>query len=262
MTTAIRTSATSTAATKRVAMTSMRKTALAAGALYLISFVSVPTLFLYTAVHKANYIIGSGPDTAVVFGVMLELIVALAGIGTAVALFPVLKKENEAVALGFVGSRTVEACTIFIGAASLMAVVALRRDGVGADALVTGNALVAVYDIFFRIGQSFFPAVNALLLGALLYRTRLVPRALPLLGLIGAPLLIAADSASLFGLFGHMGMFNLTSSVPGLAGMPIALWEFSLGVWLVVKGFSANGVARISSRSETSPPTAEMLSAD
>ncbi len=260
MTTAVRTSASTTAPAQRVAMSAMRKTALAAGALYLLSFVSIPTLFLYSAVHKTNYIIGSGSDNAVVIGVILELIVALAGIGTAVVLFPVLKRENEAVALGFVGSRTVEACTIFIGAASLMAIVALRRDGVGADALVTGKALIAVYDIFFRIGQSFFPAVSALLLGTLLYRTRLVPRALPVLGLIGAPLLIGADVASLFGVFGHMGMFNLTSSMPSLAGMPIALWEFSLGVWLVVKGFSAEGVAHISSRPATSSP--DMLNAD
>jgi hypothetical protein len=262
MTSAIRTTATTIASPQRIAMSSMRKTALAAGALYLLSFVSIPTLFLYSSVHKTNYIIGSGTDTAVVVGVMLELIVALAGIGTAVVLFPVLKRENEGVALGLVGSRTVEACTIFIGAASLMAIVALRRDGVGADALVTGKALIAVYDIFFRIGQSFLPAVNAVLLGTLLYRTRLVPRALPLLGLIAAPLLIAADVASLFGLFGQMGMFGLTSSVPGLAGMPIALWEFSLGVWLVVKGFNAEGIARISSRTAASTLAPDGSSAD
>ncbi len=262
MTTAVRTPTTTTVPTTRIAMSSMRKTALAAGALYLLSFVSIPTLFLYGSVHKANYIIGSGSDTAVIVGVMLELIVALAGIGTAVVLFPVLKRENEPVALGLVGARTVEACTIFIGAASLMAIVALRRDGAGVDALVTGKTLVAVYDIFFRIGQSFFPAVNALLLGTLLYRTRLVPRALPVLGLIGAPLLIAADAAALFGLFGHMGMFDTTSSVPGLAGMPIALWEFSLGVWLVAKGFSAEGIAHISSRTAASDEVPELLSAD
>ncbi len=262
MTTAARTSATNAIAKKRISMSSMRKTALAAGALYLLTFISIPTLALYGSVHKANYIVGSGTDTAVVIGVILELIVALAGIGTAVVLFPVLKRENEAVALSLVGSRVVEAGTIFIGAASLLAVVALRREGAGADALVTGKALVAFYDIFFRIGQSFFPAVSALLLGSLLYRTRLVPRALPLLGLIGAPLLIAADVASLFGLFGQMGMFGLTSSLPGLAGMPIALWEFSLGVWLVAKGFTSSGIARISSTAYAPGPTPELLTAD
>ena len=112
---------------------------------------------------------------------------ALAGIGTAVALFPVLKRQNEGVALGFVGSRVLEAGTIFAGVACLLTVVTLRQAGAGADALVTGHALVAMYDRMFLLGQSFMPAVNALLLGSLLYQSRLVPRVLPLIGLIGAP---------------------------------------------------------------------------
>src|SRR6185312_16877430 len=90
MTTAIQTTA-----TQRVPMTAQRKTALAAGVLYLLTFVSIPTLFIYAAVKSPNYIIGAGPDTAAIIGGMLELIVGLAGIGAAVALFPVLKRQNE-----------------------------------------------------------------------------------------------------------------------------------------------------------------------
>src|SRR3989440_5086827 len=150
-----------TTATKRVPMDSLRKTALVAGALYLLTFVSIPTLFLYVPIHAANYIVGPGPDTNVILGGILEMIVALAGIGTAVALYPVVKRQNEGVALGFVGSRVLEAATIFVGVMCLLSVVTLRQAGSGA--LVTGHALVALYDRTFLIGQSFIPAVNALL---------------------------------------------------------------------------------------------------
>jgi hypothetical protein len=99
-------------ATRPLPTTSLRKTALIAGLLYLLTFVSIPTLALYGSVHDPNYIVGPGPDTAVLFGGVLEVIVALAGIGTAVALYPVLKRQNEAVALGLVGSRVLEAAGI------------------------------------------------------------------------------------------------------------------------------------------------------
>ena len=118
-------------------MSPLRKTALVAGVLYLLTFVSIPTLFLYGPVNGANYILGPGPDTAAIIGGILEIIVALAGIGTAVTLFPVLKRQNEGVALGFVGSRVLEAATIFAGVACLLSVVTLRQAGVGAAGLVS-----------------------------------------------------------------------------------------------------------------------------
>jgi len=223
-------------ATKRAPMDSLRKTALVAGLLYLITFVSIPTLALYGPVHDPNYIVGPGPDTSVLFGGILEMIVAFAGIGTAIALFPVVKRQNEGIAMGFVGSRVLEAATIVAGVASLLSIVTLRRAGAGADALVTGHALVALYDRMFLLGQSLIPVVNALLLGSLLYQSRLVPRVLPLLGFIGAPLLLASDAATLF------GIIDRTSALSGLIALPIALWEFSLGVWLVVKGFKPSSI--------------------
>jgi len=207
-----------------------------AGALYLLTFVSIPTLALYGPVHDPNYIVGPGPDSGVFSGAMLELIVALAGIGTAVALYSVVKRQHEGLAIGFVGSRVLEASTIFAGVACLLSVVTLRQAGAGADALPTGHALVAMYDRMFLVGQSLIPAVNALLLGSLLYQSRLVPRVLPLVGFVGAPLLVASDIAVLVGLVGR-------SDPPvALAAIPIALWEFSLGIWLVVKGFSPSPI--------------------
>ena len=223
-------------------MSPHRKTSLAAGVLYLLTFVSIPTLALYGSVKGANYILGAGPDTGALVGALLEIIVALAGIGTAVALFPVVKRQNEGVALGFVASRTLEAAGIFASVACLLTVVTLRQEGAGASALVTSHALVALYDRLFLITQSFILAVNALLLGYLLYQSRLVPRALPLLGLIGAPLLVAADLAVLFDLIGR------TSTPALVTALPIALWEFSLGVWLVVKGFKPSAITALYGR--------------
>jgi hypothetical protein len=187
-------------------------------------------------VHDPNYIVGPGSNTPVIIGGVLEVIVALAGIGTAVVLYPVVKRQNEAVALGFVSARVLEAATIFVGVASLLAVVTLRQAGAGADALVTGRALVALYDRMFLLGQSLIPALNALLLGSLLYRSRLVPRVLPVVGFVGAALLLASDVAVLFGLWDRV------SALSAIAALPIALWEFSLGVYLVVKGFKPSPI--------------------
>jgi len=223
-------------------MTSLRKTAFVAGALYLLTFVSIPTLALYGPVKSAMYIVGAGPDTGAIFGGILEMIVALASIGTAVALYPVVKRQNEGVALGFVGSRVLEAGTIFVGVAFLLTIVTLRQAGAGANALVTAHALVAMYDRMFLIGPSFMPAVNALLLGSLLYQSRLVPRVLPVIGFVGAALLVAGDMAVLLGLIGQHAPST------ALAALPIALWEFSLGVWLVVKGFKPSAITALYSR--------------
>jgi hypothetical protein len=217
-------------------MTSSRKIALAAGVLYLLTFVSIPTLALYGPVKGANYILGAGPDTAVIIGGLLEIIVALAGIGTAVVLFSVLKKQNETLALGLVASRVLEASTIFLGVAFILSIVTLRQAGAGAGALVTSRALATLYDRIFLLGQSFMPAINDLLLGYLLYKSRLVPRALSMIGLVGGPVLIAGYLAILFGLIGQH------APLVGLTALPVALFEFSLGVWLIVKGFNPSAI--------------------
>ena len=226
-----------TTATKRVPMDSLRKTALVAGILYLATFVSIPILALYTPVlNDPNWVTGPGPDTPILIGGVLEVIVALAGIGTAVALYPVVKRQNGGVALGFVGTRVLEAAALFAGVVALLSVVTLRQSGAGADAVVTGQALVAQYGWSFHLGGSLMPAMNALLLGSLLYRSGLVPRILPLIGLIGAPLLLASDFAVLFGVWDRVSLQS------GLAAIPIAIWEFSLGVYLIVRGFKPSPI--------------------
>src|SRR5664279_4335487 len=107
-------------------MAKHRKISLTAGLLYILTFVSIPTLVLYKPVKSANYILGGGADTSAMIGAVLEVIIALAGIGTAVVLFPMLKKQNESAALGLVAARIVESATIFVGVAFLLSIVTLR----------------------------------------------------------------------------------------------------------------------------------------
>ncbi len=224
----------------RASMDSMRKTALWAGILYLLTFVSIPSFALYGPVKESGYVAGPGPDSGVLVGGVLELIVGLACIGTAVALYPVVKRQNEAVAMGFVGTRVLEAATIFLGVASLWTIVTLRQNGAGADSVLIGDALVAFYDRAFLVGQSFIPAINALLLGSLMYRSRLVPRALPVLGFIGAAALVSYHTAVVVGFLGEGA-----SALALIAVLPIAIWEFGLGVYLIVKGFRPAAVAEL-----------------
>jgi Domain of unknown function (DUF4386) len=169
---------------------STRRTALVAGLFYLITFAaSIPAVFLLAPVlnHPA-YIVSPGADTRVLWGCFLDLVNALACIGTAVALFPVVRRQNEAFALGFVTSRMLEAAIIVIGVISLLAVVTLRQDLAGAPGtdtaslVTTGRALVAVHDWTFPLGPGLMPGINAVLLGYLMYRSGLVPRLIPRAG--------------------------------------------------------------------------------
>jgi hypothetical protein len=229
-------------------MDSMRKTALVAGLFYLITFVSIPTLALYAPVKThPDFIISAGATTPILVGGFLEMIVALAGIGTAVALFSVVKRQHEGFALGFVTTRIFEAAVIAIGVMSILSVVTLQQPGAtGAEAtsLVTvGGALVATYNWTFLLGQSLMPGLNALMVGTLMYRSGLVPRAIPALGLIGAPLLITATVATLF------GVIEQYSALGTLAAVPIGVWELSLGLWLTFKGFRPAAVAALTADS-------------
>ena len=234
-------------------MTPLRKTALVAGVFYLITFISIPTLALYGPLkNHRDWILTSGSSTGVLVGAFLEVIVALAGIGTAVTLYPVVKRQNEGMALGFVTSRLLEGAMIFTGVLSLLSLVSLRQGGAaGANAaalVATGASHVAVYNGTMLLGQTLMPCINALLLGTLMYRSRLVPRIIPVLGLIGAPLLIAAVIATLFG-----GDIGHVSALRAIATLPVAAWEFSLGVWLVVKGFKPSPITAGMTAADTAP---------
>src|SRR5215213_1469850 len=253
----------SAATTRGDPMTALRKTALIAGIFYLITFISIPTLFLYGNLKTdRNFITSSGSSTGVLWGAFLEVIVALAGIGTAVTLFPVIKRQNEGMALGFAAIRTLEAAMIFTGVLSLLTLVHLR-EGLGtaagadhASLVTTGASLVSTYNGTLLLGQTLMPCMSAILLGTLMYRSGLVPRAIPLMGLIGAPLLIASTIAAFFGVIAQISAWS------GIATVPVALWELSLGLWLTFKGFKPSpitaGMVGVASR----PAHPNMVPAD
>ncbi len=216
--------------------TNTRKLALAAGVLYLVTFAaSIPTLALKAPlVDHADWILGNGSDTGVIFAGFLDFVCAVAGIGTAVALYPVLRRLSPTSAIGFITSRTLEASILVVGAISLLSIVTLRSSVVSGDPasmMTTSQSLIAAHDWSFLFGPGFMPAFNALFLATAMYRFRLVPRMIPLMGFVGGPLLFASSVATMFG--GH-GQISATAT---LAALPIAAWEFSLGVYLTVKGF-------------------------
>lgn len=216
--------------------TSMRRSALAAGILYLITFVSsIPAvLLLDPALTDPGFILGAGADGQVRLGALLDIVNALACIGTAVALYSVVRRQHEGFALGFVTTRILEAAVLMIGTVTILALVTLRESAATAtDAssfLAAGASLVAVRDWSFVLGTG-VPALNALLLGGLMYRSRLVPRAIPLLGLIGAPV---------FGswVVGYvLGVTEDGTAWHAIGVAPIFIWELSLGLWMTIKGF-------------------------
>jgi hypothetical protein len=228
------------------------------GVLFLVTYVtSIPAaLVLYVPVlTDPGYITGAGgADTGVFLGAFLELLLIVANIGTALALFPVLKRQNESLALGYVAARVVECAFIAVGILSLLTLVTLRREAAGADAgalAALGAALVALHDWTFLLGPGFVVGVgNGLLLGYLMYRSGLVPRPLAALGLIGGPLVCASGVAVLFGVFEQGGAGQMIAVIPEF------FWELLLGIYLTVKGFRPSAAASEPARTATN----EMLS--
>ena len=243
------TTATAPTTARRAPVDWTRNNARAAGILYLITFAaSIPAAFYFLTpvLTDPNYIVGSGADTRVIIGCLLDVVNALAAIGTAVAVYPVVRRLNESLALGFVTSRMLEAAVILIGVVSLLAVVTLRQDvgATGADQtslVTTGQALVAVRDYTFQFGPNLMAAVNALLFGTLLYRSRLVPRLIPAMGLLAAPPLLAVSVATVLGLT-HQGSVWFA---PG--GALIFVWELSVGIYMAFKGFRPSAVTAMTS---------------
>src|SRR5215211_172292 len=234
-----------------------QKIARVTGVLFLITYItSIPAaLVLYVPVlDDPRYIVGAGADNRVLLGAFLELILIIANIGTAVALFPILKRQNEALALGYVTARLVECTFIAIGIVSLLAVVTMRQDFAGAaggdpGSLVTvGKSLVAIHDWTFLLGPGWVVGVgNGLILGWLMYRSGLVPRGMALLGLVAGPVLLAGGTAAL------LGVIEPDAALKNLAAAAEFVWELSLGVYLMVKGFRPSPITAGMTADTTTP---------
>lgn len=219
------------------------------GFLFIVTFVtSIPPFvwFYAPAVSDPGFVLGGGFDQGVALGAFLELLLILANIGTALTLYPVLKARFEVLSLAYVTARLVESGFIAVGIIAIMALNTLRQqaDGVDTGGLVAaGQALVAVHDWTFRIGPGVVVGVgNGLILGYMMWKTRLVPRAMSVLGLIGGPLILLSGFAVIFGTI-------KAGSVPqGVATIPEFFWELSLGLWLLVKGFNPAALAELQAR--------------
>jgi hypothetical protein len=239
-----------TTTTKRAPTDSMRKTAIVVGVLFILTFVtSIAGALAYGPVlSDPNYVTGAGADSRVFLGAFLELFLIITNIGCAVVLFPLLKWQNEAVALGYVTARLVECTFILIGILSVLAVVTLRQDAASADSgslATVGKSLVVVKNWTFLLGPGFADGIGTgLMLGWLMYRSGLVSRRMALFGVVGGPLLAASGIAVL------LGVIPQGSPLQGLATVPEIIWEAFLGLWLTFKGFNASPVLALVSREQ------------
>ncbi len=214
-----------------------RRTAVVTGIFFIAAAVAaVAALPLYGAVlgHPEFVLSGSAGEAAIKLGALCEFVVAVSVIGTAVTLFPVVRRQNESIALAYVAGRIVEAMAIVIGVMSLLTVVTLRHQLTAADGqsfVVAARALIALHDWTFLVGPGLTIGVNTTLLAYLMHASRLVPRWIPILGLVGGPLVFASSIAVMFGAYSQL------SAPAGLAAIPVTAWEMSLAVWMIAKGF-------------------------
>jgi hypothetical protein len=222
----------------------LRRIARVTGWLWIITFAtSIPTRFiLYAPVLEdgKDYILGDGKDamTLIALGALLELILIIANIGTAVVPYPIHKRVNEAGAMGYVTARVMESVFIAVGILCMLAISTLRQDAPGGLTPALGQGLEAVYEWSFRLGPGFVVGVgNGLILGWLMYRSELVPRGLAMFGLIGGPLIIIAGTLVIF------DVIEAGKTVDALMTIPEAFWELSLGVYLIVKGYRTSSPA-------------------
>ncbi len=221
------------------------------GVLFLITFAtSIPALGLYQPVldDPVGYITGGGHDNQIYLAALLEFFLIVSGIGTAVVLYPIAKRQNEVLALGYVASRIMESVFIAMGIIFVLGVVSLRHDL--SSAHDAAFALAALKDWTFLLGPGFFPLGNGLLLGYLMYRSGLVPRRMTWLGMIGAPLLFLANVGALF------DWWDAGSTVPALAVIPEFIWELFLGVYCTIWGFRKDAPILAEGSEVTSRPAA------
>ena len=211
-----------------------RRTAVTAGVLFLLTEVgAIVGLSLYDPIlNGVDYVNGSGADSQIMWGALFEVLLVISAVGTAVTLYPVLKRQNEGVAMAFVMARLLETVAITVGILSLLTVVTLRRQYDGsADAGSEALSTVAMHDWTFLLGPNFALGVASLLLAYLMYSSGLVPRPIAVLGLVGGVLILGSAVAVMFGAYEQ-------TSTPGLVvALPVFAWELALAGWLITKGF-------------------------
>jgi hypothetical protein len=205
------------------------------GVLYLITFItSIAAALLYQPVldDPVGYIAGAGHDNRIFLAALLELLLIIANLGTAVVIFPIVRRQSEELALGYVTARVFECTFILVGIVSVLGIITLRQEVAGAAEGSVAYTLAAIKDWTFLLGPGWVVGWgNGLILGYLMYRSGLVPRPMAWLGLVGGPLIIASGTLVLF------GVDHPSGPLQGIATIPEFLWELSLGVYCTFKGF-------------------------
>ncbi len=227
-------------------MSSLRRTALIVGSLFVITYITsiaAKLAFYPPMFDNPDYMVNGADDTRLLWGAFSEVILIIANIGTAVAIYPVLKRAYPAMSLGFVTARVMESVFIAVGVLSVLTTVSMRQDFAGtseaesAGLSPVSHALGTLYEWTFQLGPGFVVGVgNGLLLGWMMWRSRLVPRGLAALGLVGGPLICITGTAVMF------GVIEAGSAPQLLATIPEFFWELGLGVYLIVKGFKPSPV--------------------
>ena len=227
-------------ATESAPMDPLRRTATIVGWLFVATYVTsiASKMALYPPLFEGNYITGPGQDTRVLWGALSEAFLIITGIGSATALYSVIKRQHPNLAISFVAARIMEAVFIGVGILSVLTVVTLRQDyadtdGAAAAGLTAvGDALIVLQEWTFALGPSFVVGVgNGCILGYIMYRTGLVPRRLAMFGLVGGPLIVLSGSAAM------LGIIELDGTWQQLSAAPEFIWELGLGIYLIVKGF-------------------------
>ena len=212
------------------------------GWLFVATFVtSIPAYFIFYAPVRDNpgLITGTGadPTASVALGAALEVFLIIANVGTAVVVYPILKRQSEIGAVGYVSARLVEGIFIAIGIISLLTFLLMRQQATAGTDAALGEAFVAIYDRTFLVGPGFFAGLaNGVILGYLMYRSGLVPRGMAMLGLIGGPLVMASGIVIMF------DVIERGSTLQGIATIPEFFWELSLGIYCIVKGFKPSPI--------------------
>jgi len=205
------------------------------GVLYLVTFVtSIPALALYEPAlrHPVRFIAGSGNVNQIYLGALLELLLIIANIGTAVVIVPIMRRQFEELSIGYVTARIFECTFILVGIVAMLGIATLQHENAGTAEATVAYTLAAIKDWTFLLGPGWVVGWgNGLILGYMMYRTQLVPRPWPWLGLIGGPLIIISGTIVMFG--GNPA----DATIKGPASIPEALWELFLGVYCTVWGF-------------------------
>ena len=234
-------------------MNTSRKIAIIVGVLFILAAVTaIVGLVLYGPIlNDPDYIIkGSANETQVIWGAFFEIIVALSLIGISITMFPILKKHNESLALGYVCFRLLESTIIIIGIMSILSIVTLSHEFAKAVApnpssfLTASKLLVAVHDWTFLFGPNVALGPSTLMMSYILYKSKLVPRFIAVLGLIGGPLIFTSAVLVMFGVYLQISVWGAISTLPVFA------YEMTLAVWLIVKGFNSSAIASESAKTD------------